>query len=127
MKLDRTLVSEIKKQANGDGSREAKFAFIEKVRGASKMMSSPDVMQGKFSEALSAYGRVPVAICVAATLHQRRDRLDNWKLDWASEVLSTWTNRTAHGIEDAYIDDGLHPTRICEYAGSLIKFTTEIA
>lgn len=125
MKLDRTLASEIKKQANGDGSREAKFAFIKKVRGASKMMSSPDVLQGKFSEALSTYGRVPVAICVAATLHQSRDRLDNWKLDWASEVLSIWTNRTAHGIEDAYINDGLHPTRICEYAGSLIKFTTE--
>lgn len=127
MKLDRTLASEIKKQANGDGSREAKFAFIKKVRDASKMMSRSEVLHGKFDEALKVYGRVPVAICVAATLHQRRDHMDNRKLDWASEVLSIWTNRTAHGIEDAYINDGLHPTRICEYAGSLIELTTETA
>lgn len=44
MKLDRTLANEIKKQANGNGSREAKFAFIKKVRDASKMMSCPDVL-----------------------------------------------------------------------------------
>ena len=80
MKLDRTLVSEIKKQANGDGSREAKFAFIKEVRGASQMMSTPDVLNGKFDEAFKVYGRVPVAICIAATLHLRRERLDFWKI-----------------------------------------------
>ena len=125
MKLDRTLANEIKKQANGDGSREAKFAFIKKVRDASKMMSSPDVMNGKFDEALKTYGRVPVAICIAATLYRRHHRLDNWRFDWALAVLDLWTNKTAHGVEDAYIDDGIHPTRICEYAGSFIRLTTE--
>lgn len=125
MKLDRTLVNEIKAQANGDGSRDAKFAFIKKVRGASKMMSSPDVLYGKFDEAFKVYGRVPVAICVAATLYQRRKRLDNWKFGWAMAVLNLWTNRTAHGVEDAYIDDGIHPTKICDYAGSFIRLTTE--
>lgn len=29
VKLDRTFANEIKKQANGDGSREAKFAYLE--------------------------------------------------------------------------------------------------
>lgn len=125
MKLDRTLANEIKKQANGDGSREAKFTFIKKVRGASMMMSSPDVMRGRFDETIKAYGRVPVAICIAATLYQRRERLDNWKLNWALEVLNLWANKTAQGVEDAYIDDGVHPTRICEYAGSFIKLTTK--
>ena len=114
MKLDRTLANEIKKQANGDGSREAKFAFIRKVRDASKMMSSPDVMNGKFDEALKVYGRV-----------RRHHRLDNWRFDWAVAVLDLWTNRTAHGVEDAYIDDGIHPTRICEYARNFIRLTTE--
>ena len=125
MKLDSTLAREIRKQANGDGSREAKFAFMEKVRGASRMMSTPNVLTGKFDEAFKVYGRVPVAICIAATLHLRRERLDFWKFQWATEVLSLWTNRTAHGVEDAYINDGIHPTRICEYAGSFIRLTTE--
>lgn len=125
MKLDGELAREIKKQANGDGSREAKFAFIKKVRGAAKMMSTPDVLHGKYDEAFKVYGRVPVAICIAATLYRRRDRLAYWKFDWATEVLNLWTNRTAHGIEDAYIDDGIHPTRICEYAGVFIRLTTE--
>lgn len=125
MKLDREFAREIKKQANGNGSREAKFSFIKKVRGASKMMSTPDVMNGKYDEAFQVYGRVPVAICIAATLCQRRHRLDHWKFDWASEILSLWANRTAHGIEDACINDGIHPTKICEYAGELIRLTTE--
>lgn len=125
IKLDRTLARDIKKQANGDGSREAKFAFIEKVRGASKMMSTPEVQRGKFDETIKTYGRVAVAVCVAATLYQRRERLDFWEFYWATEVLSLWTNKTAHGIEDACIEDGIHPTRICEYAGSFIQLTTE--
>lgn len=125
MKLDSTLARDIKKQANGDGSREAKFAFIKKVREASEMMSTPEVQRGKFDEAMKAYGRVAVAVCVAATLYQRRERLDFWKFDWATEVLSLWTNKTAHGVEDACIMDGIHPTRICEYAGSFIRLTIE--
>lgn len=77
MKLDSELAREIKKQANGDGSREAKFAFIKEVRGASKMMSTPEVVRSrKFDEAMRTYGRVVVAVCVAATLYQRRERLD---------------------------------------------------
>lgn len=128
MKLDRVLANDIKKQANGDGSREARFAFLKKVREAAKMMSTPEVVEdGKFDEAMKIYGRVVVSICVAATLYQRRERLDFWKFNWAMEVLNLWTNRTPHGIEEAYIDDGIHPTRICDYdyAGSFIRLTTE--
>jgi len=125
VKLDRTFVSKIKKQANGDGSRKAKFAFLKKVRGASEMMSCPDVMYGKFDEALQTYGRVPVAVCVAATLYQRREQLDRWKLGWTFEVLNLWTNKAASNLDSAFIYDGIHPTRICEYVGSFIRFTTE--
>lgn len=89
------------------------------------MMSTPDVTDGKFDEALKTYGRVPVAVCVAETLYRRRIRLDGWKLSWALEVLALWTNRAPSNLESAYIDDGIHPTRIAEYAGSFIRLTTE--
>lgn len=128
MKLDSTFAREVKREANGDGSREAKFSFIEKVRGASKLMSTPDIVRGgKINEAFQTYGRVAVAVCFAATLYQRRERLDFWGFDWANEVLKLWTNRTLHALDDANIDDGIHPTRICDsdYAGGFIRLTTE--
>ena len=127
VKLDSTLIREIRAQANSDGGREARFAFIKKVRGASKLMSAPDVIRnGKITEAFQAYGRAAVAICFAATLYQRRERLDFWGFDWATEVLKLWATRAPHGIDDATISDGLHPTRICDndYAGSFIRLTT---
>ena len=128
IKLDSTLIREIRAQANGDGGREARFAFIKKVRGASKLMSAPDVIRnGKITEAFQAYGRAAVAICFAATLYQRRERLDFWGFSWATEVLKLWKNRPPHGLDDAYIDDGIHPTSICDsdYAGSFIRLTAE--
>lgn len=36
MKLDRTFAREVKKAANGDGSREARFAFLNPAREAAK-------------------------------------------------------------------------------------------
>lgn len=128
IKLDNTLAREIRAQANGNGSREAKFAFIKKIRGASKLISAPDVIRsGKITEATRIYGRAAVAICFAATLYQRRERIDFWGFDWATEVLKLWANRAPHGLGDAIISDGLHPTRICDsdYAGNFIRLTTE--
>ena len=82
-------------------------------------------MLGGFDAAIKEYGRVPVAICTAATLWQRKERIDRWKIEWAMEVLNAWNNRTNSTIEIAAIDDGLHPTRICGYAGDFIRLTTE--
>ena len=42
MKLDRTFSAEIKK-ANGDGRREAKFAFLKPARAAAKELSTTGV------------------------------------------------------------------------------------
>lgn len=125
MKLDRTLVSDIKKQANGDGSREAKFAFLRRVRAAKKALSTPKV-QTVYDMAFQEFGRVPVAICTAVTILERQDRLNGYAVRWAREVLKHWTNRP-RDILVAYIDDGLHPTRIEEYAGDFIRLTTEEA
>lgn len=124
MILDRTLAREIRKEANGDGTRDAKFAFLEKVRGARKTLSTPEVVRGKFNEALKEYGRVPVAVCLAVTIWERRDRLESSTVKWARAVLDIWTNKPAN-ILTAYIDDGIHPTRIEEYAGGFIRATTE--
>lgn len=126
MKLDRELLREIKKEANGDGSREAKFAFLKRAREARDMLSSPEVMSGKFTEAVGKCGRVPVAVCLAVTIWERRDRLNSGPVKWAREVLDAWTNKPVN-ILTAYIDDGLHPTRIEEYAGGFIRCTTEEA
>jgi hypothetical protein len=125
MALDRTLVKEIK-AANGDGSREAKFTLLRKIDAAAKDMSTPEIRE-RFSEMLVRHGRAVTAICIAATLWIRRERLDDWQIPWAMEVLEHWTTKpkSETGISRAYIDDQIHPTHICEYAASFIKCTTE--
>ena len=123
--LDRTLAREIK-LANGDGGREAKFALLHKIEQAAADFSTPQIMTA-FDDLLRKHGRAITAICIAATIWQRRERLDNWQLTWARQVLDLWTTKpkTETGIMRAYIDDKLHPTRVCEYAGSFIRLTTE--
>lgn len=125
MKLDGGFARDIKKISNGDGSREARFDFVRCLDAAAKDLSSPDVIRGGFDHAIRTHGRVPVAICTAATIWRNRNRLDRWAVEWAQDVMRLWTNRTPSGVDRATISDGLHPTRIEEYAGSLIKFTVE--
>jgi len=124
MKLDKTFVCEVRKAA-GDGSREAKFKLIRRVTEACSALSSPEV-RTNFNSVLRTYGRVPVAICVAATLEARKERLDYWGLEWAREVLALLPGWTPGNKERAHIEDGIHPTAICHYARDLIKFTMDI-
>lgn len=86
MKLDGDFVREVRKKANGDGSREARFAFIKEVKEARKKLSTPEVRR-TFGECIKEYGRVPVAICVGATIIERRDRLKTRTVRWATSVL----------------------------------------
>ena len=123
VKLDRTFVQEIKKVVNGDGSREARFAFLTPAKEAAQKMSTPDIME-EFDNFLREYGRVIVGLCVAVTAFAHRDRLDSSTVQWAKEVLKLWTNRPPD-ILCLYINDNLHPSRIEQYAGSLIRLTTE--
>lgn len=123
MKLDRTFAREIKKTANGDGSREARFAFLKPAREAAKRLSTPNVRE-EFDDILREYGRVAVGLCVAATVKERRDRLYSKTVRWAEQVLALWTNGP-HDTSCLAIHDNLHPTRIEEYAGSFIRATTE--
>lgn len=122
--IDESFAREIKKIANGDGSREAKFAFLEKARAAARELSCPDVID-KFNDVMKKYGRVAVGLCVAATILERADRLSDKSVRWAQEVYVLWTNRPPHpGIE---IRDNLHFSRIEEprYAGEFVKLTSK--
>lgn len=123
--IDDVFAREIKKTANGDGSREAKFAFLEKARAAARELSCPEVKE-KFDGAIKKYGRVVVGVCVAATILARADYLSAEAVWWAQDVMWFWTNRPAE-IDDITIRDNLHYSRITEpdYAGSFIKFTSK--
>lgn len=123
MKLDRTFAREIKKTANGDGSREARFAFLNRAREATRKLSTPNVMR-EFDDILREYGRATVGLCVAVTVWERRRKLERRTVQWAMAVLELWTNRPVD-ILWLYISDNLHASRIEEYAGSLIRFTTD--
>lgn len=123
MKLDSLFASEIKKQANGDGSREAKFAFKKKVEETAKELSTPKAAE-IFDDCLHKYGRVSVAICVAETIIERRNWLNWSSYMWASEVMKLYVN-APQDKSFAYINDNLHPSKIEEYAKSLMRLTTD--
>ena len=123
MALDRALAREIKRAAPDRRDREAYFAFAERIRATKAEMSSPAV-RDHFYEMLAKHGRPETAIVLAATIWDRRKRLDGWKLKWAEEVLDRWPH-TPYLLEDAAIQDGLHPSRICEYAGEFIRLNEE--
>lgn len=120
IKVDRTLAKEIK-AANGDGGREAKFAFLAKVRGVEKELSNINARE-IFDTLFGRYPRAAIAVCVASTIIQREDRLSSRSVEWARSVMSHWTNRP---LTLPCINDNLHPSRIEEYAGSFIRLTSE--
>lgn len=123
MKLDETFIKDIKKIANGDGSRKAKFNFLRSVKSAAKELSTPSVVQ-TFNKVLCKYGRVTIGICLAATTLARQDRLSSSFVKWGYSVLNLWSNRPSD-LSCVCIDDKLHPTRIEEYAYDFVRMTSE--
>ncbi len=124
MKLDETFIHDIKKNANGNGQGDHMNAFRKTLRAARAELSTPTVLE-RYGECISKYGRAPVAICTAVTILYRQDYLKWRYVQWAQEVLKCWTNRPRTDLDFAYIDDGLNPTRIEEYAAHFISVTTE--
>ena len=123
MNLDRTFAQEIKKNANGDGSREACFAFLNPAKEVARKLSTPNV-RNDFNDILREHGRIAVGLCVAVTVWERRNWLKQRTVQWAEEVLKLWTNKPRDTL-CLFINDNLHPSRIEEYAGSLINLTIE--
>ena len=125
MELDTSLAKEIKK-LNGN-TREARFALIKKIESASEYLSQEVDYdrQQLFDSSFSMFGRAVIALVIASTIYQRRDRIDYWKYDWAVQVLSLWTNRGSTFVSRAEIRDHyLHPTKICIYAKEFIDLTS---
>lgn len=122
MKIDRTLANEIEKK-NGDGSREDRFAFLREIIAVKTDCSTPDVRY-RFADCFGRHSRAAIAVCVAATVLDRRDRLDRSTVDWGEAIMRLWTNRTP-STDRIIIEDNLHPTRIEEYAGEFIRLTSD--
>ena len=124
MKLDRTLAREIR-SLGGDGSRAAKFALLRRIDAVRADLSTPQVMTN-FDDCVMKHGRAIVAVCVAATLNARHDFIGDWKIYWIDGVLNVLPSCiTQQNLERAVIDDGLHFSRVCEYARSFILATSE--
>lgn len=121
MKLDSELVMEIKK-SNGDGTRRTRFPFLDDIRGAVAECSTPSVRTA-FNKVFRNHSRAAVAVAVALTINDRREVLNKKVVRWADEVLNLWTNRPSD-IDGMGIIDGLHPSRIEEYAALFINATT---
>jgi len=123
MTLDNTLAREIRAATGGAGNREARFAFLAKAREAAQDMSNPRILDN-FGEYLAKHGRGVVAVCVAATIQgDREGRVSRRAMEWAYAVMDIWNNRPSTWW-DIMIRDNLHPSRIEEYAGSLIRATS---
>ena len=123
MTLEKSFAREIQ-AVNGNGSREARVAFLNRAREAARAMSSPEIM-GRFDEFVHRFGRDVVGICVAATICcDREGRIPRRMVDWAKAVMSLWTNRPGNP-SSVLILDNLHPCRIGEYAGTLIRETID--
>ena len=127
MKVDNELLKEVKK-ANGDGTREARHALFRKLRECEAELENKKAFNyftpETFGQIFKKHDRAIVAIVLASTIYRRQDRLERSTFLWALEILRQWTARPYSGVDAYALDDGLHPSRIEQYAGSFIRLTT---
>jgi hypothetical protein len=117
--LDKTFIKEIKKAANGDGSREYRIAFYKELRTISAVLTN----RYKFNDCIKEYGRAKVAFCVACTIIQDINRHESPQIMWAHEVMNLWTNRVPElSISAATIN--IHPAILSDNSYFLRQVTT---
>lgn len=125
MMLEKTLAKEIRKAAPArTQDQDSYFAFLNRVKEAARDMSVTTI-RADFDKLSAKHGRAVTAVVLAATLYERRERLDCWNLDWACDTLRCWPH-TAGTLESAAIHDGIHPTAICDYAAGFIWSNTDL-
>lgn len=126
--VERELAREIKK-ACGNGERADKFRLLGAVRGVQERMSRSDCARdpkGAMRAALKEYGRAAFALCLASTIvTARQDWVSGQTLAWANEVIGLWACRPMDIAQVAY-NDGLHPSKLAEYAGDFVRMTMEV-
>jgi hypothetical protein len=119
MKLDKTFANEVRKAANGDGSREHKFALLKELKEASAALSD----RHAFESCLKKHGRAKVALCIASTIFKQEYRFDKTACAWARLVLDLWTNRYNGHVSEAIIN--IHPAILGDKSCSVRKLTVE--
>jgi hypothetical protein len=121
MKIDTTFANEIRKQANGDGSREHRIAF---KFGIAKVAKDLEKSRYEFDKHIQKHGRVKVGLCVAATIMKQAYRCESPQIDWAQRVLAEWTNKTPDAISSAVVN--MHPAILTDISGSLRRLTITV-
>ena len=122
MRISRTFINEIKKTANGDNSREYKFAFIEEIKEVAATLGN----RYGFDNCILKFGRAKVGLCIAATIDSDKSgRYESCQRDWAHEVMIQWTNRIDRSVSAATIN--IHPAILASNSSKLRKLTTEAA
>jgi hypothetical protein len=119
MNLDRTFANEIKKVANGDGSREYKFAFIDELKKVSAALEN----KYEFDGAMKKYGRAKTSICIAATISKYTYRYESEQIQWAMAVMNLWINICERSVSAAFIN--IHPCILADLSWELRKLTAE--
>lgn len=118
MTLDRTFANEVKKAANGDGSREYKFALVKELPEVSTALAN----RYNFNECVKKYGRAKVSLCVATTMLKNDYRFEFSQIAWAREVSNLWTNKAGDRSE-LVATINIHPALLAENSYSLRQVT----
>lgn len=108
MKLDGTFAREIEKTANGDGSRKARFAFLNPARDAAKRLSTPNV-RNDFDDVLWEYGRATVGLCVAVTVYYSLGIYGGAPILWEQETEKEIDPATRERIRRAILENSEIP------------------
>jgi hypothetical protein len=119
MKLSKTFENEIKKVANGDGSRDYMFAFIDELKKISAALSN----RYEFAGAMEKYGRAKVSVCIAATILRSTYRHESGPIGWAMAVMDTWTNKCGRSVSEAIIN--IYPAVLEDLSRGMRKLTAE--
>lgn len=88
MNLDRTFARDIKKQANGDGSLEAKVTFKKQVEKTARALSTTKAAE-VFNDCLKNYGQVTLSVKV------KQDCRRKWA--HAKKLRQLHRNNTSNG------------------------------
>lgn len=120
MRLDSTFASEVRRVANGDGTREHARELSKELKTIAKALSH----RYQFDEVLKEYGRAKVALCIAATISTQHS-YELRQHQWANAVLMLWCNRIGSSVERATVN--IHPAILADVSNGLRGLTTEEA
>ena len=120
MKLEKTFENEIKKIANGDGSREHRFALDKELMEISKTLEHSCY---DFNKCIKKHGREKVSLCIAATIVAQYYLFETPQINWARSVFNLWTNKSDVSVSAALFN--MHPAVLADISSGLRKLTTD--